>query len=83
MTIGAGISGAHPEALLTHPNLLHPTIRAAGNLSLIFFLSFWVEMNVTMRAGRFADVLWDVSSALKRDDGVLLQEAWRLGFLGP
>ena len=58
-------------------------IYAAGNLSLIFFLCFWVEMNVTMQAGLFGEVLWDVSLALKRDDGVLLNEARRLGFLSP
>ena len=65
------------------PEPFHPTICAAGSLSLIFFLCFWVEINVTMQAGRFGEVLWDVSSALKRDDGVLSQEAWRLGFLSP
>ena len=36
-----------------------------------------------MRTGLFGEVLWDVSSALKRDDGALLQEIWRLGFLSP
>ena len=63
------------------PEPLHPTIHVAGNLSLIFFLCFWVEMNVTMQADQFGEVFWDVPFALKRDDGVLLHEVWRLGFL--
>ena len=40
-------------------------------------------MNVTMQAGRVGEVLWDVSSALKRDDDILSQEVWSLGFLTP
>ena len=36
-----------------------------------------------MQAGRIGEVLWDVSSTLKRDDGVLLHRAWMLSFLTP
>ena len=36
-----------------------------------------------MQAGRVGEVLRDVSSALKHDDGVLLHGAKRLGFLSP
>ena len=77
-------SGAHSEALLTHPNLyIRRIVPQEISPSLIFFLCSWVEMNVTMQAGRVEEVIWDVSSALKRDDGILSQEAWRLGFLTP
>ena len=65
------------------PEPLHPTVHVAGNLSLIFFLCFWVEMNVTMQAGQFGEVFWDVSLALKRDDGVLLHEALEVRLLNP
>ena len=36
-----------------------------------------------MQAGRIGKVLSDVSSALKRDDDILFDGAWRLGFLSP
>ena len=49
----------------------------------LLFSCFWVEMNVTMQAGRIGKVLSDVSSALKRDDDILFDGAWRLGFLSP
>ena len=65
------------------PEPLHPTIPAAGNPSLIFFLCFLVEMIVTMQAVRVGKVLWDVSSALKRNDGVLLHGVLELRLLEP
>ena len=75
VTIGAGTSGAHPEALLMHPSFDIRRFVPQGISPSSSLCIFEVGMNESMRPGPLEEVLRDVSSALKRDDGVLLHEA--------